>query len=86
MTKYLNPNTTVISGNLRIKIESILGKYISYINEMIDLRTTSTQILEKIKNKDIQVHHPRLEIIFLKERIYQLIIMKIIVIIRQRIY
>ena len=69
MTKYLNPNTTVISGNLKIKIESILGKYISYINEMIDLRTTSTQILEKIKNKYIRVHHPPLEIIFLKERI-----------------
>ena len=60
----------MISGNLRIKIESILGKYISYINEMIDLRTTSTQILEKIKNKDIQVHHPPLEIIYLEERIY----------------
>ncbi|BCZ44662.1 hypothetical protein psyc5s11_07290 [Clostridium gelidum] len=67
MTKYLNPNTTVISGNLRIKIENVLAKYISYIKEMIDLGATLTQILEKIKNKHIQVHHPLLEIIVSKK-------------------
>ena len=51
VTKYLNPNTTGISGNLGIKRESILDKYISYINEMIALGATSTQILEKIKKQ-----------------------------------
>ena len=51
VTKYLNPNTTGISGNLGIKRESILDKYISDVNEMIDLGATWTQILEKIKKQ-----------------------------------
>jgi DNA invertase Pin-like site-specific DNA recombinase len=41
VTKYLNPDTTGINGNLEVKRKSILDKYISCINEMIDLGATS---------------------------------------------
>ncbi|OOM80483.1 transposase [Clostridium puniceum] len=51
VTKYLNPHTTGISGNSGMKRKSILDTYISYIDGMIDLGATSTQILEKIRKQ-----------------------------------
>ena len=51
VTKYLNPNTTGINGNLGVKRKIILDTYISCINEMIDLGATSTQILAKIRKQ-----------------------------------
>lgn len=51
ITKYLDPTTTGINGNLGSKRKSNLDPYLLFIDHMVDLGATSTQILEKIKNK-----------------------------------
>ncbi|NOV57223.1 hypothetical protein B0H71_003468 [Clostridium saccharobutylicum] len=51
INKYLDPTTTGINGNLGSKRTSNLDPYLLFIDHMVYLGATSTQILEKIKNK-----------------------------------